>query len=88
MGRCVYTGIFEPGHAEDAQRRYPVDRLGDPRRLDHVEAAQAVRVVARVALDEDVTRWDDLWPWFACSTAGVALISLGTEMLRWGGVGV
>ena len=34
-----------------------------------------------------VTRWDDLWVWFACSTAGVALISLGTEMLRWNGVG-
>jgi hypothetical protein len=33
-----------------------------------------------------VTRWDDLWVWFACSTAGVALVMLGTEMLRWNGV--
>jgi hypothetical protein len=35
-----------------------------------------------------VTRWDDLWVWFACSTAGTALVLLGTEMLRWSGVGV
>jgi hypothetical protein len=34
-----------------------------------------------------VTRWDDLWPWFACATAGVALVALGTEMLSWSGVG-
>ena len=34
-----------------------------------------------------LTRWDDLWVWFACSTAGVALVLLGTEMLRWNGVG-
>jgi hypothetical protein len=34
-----------------------------------------------------VTRWDDLWAWFACSTAGVALVMLGTEMLRWNVVG-
>ncbi len=34
-----------------------------------------------------VTRWDDLWVWFACSTAGVALVLLGTEMVRWAGVG-
>ncbi|SIO28266.1 MJ0042 family finger-like domain-containing protein [Singulisphaera sp. GP187] len=33
-----------------------------------------------------VTRWDDLWIWFACSTAGVGLIMLGTELLRWNGV--
>lgn len=33
-----------------------------------------------------VTRWDDLWAWFACSTAGVALVMLGTELLRWNGV--
>jgi hypothetical protein len=32
-----------------------------------------------------VTRWDDLWPWFACSTLGVGLVLLGTEMLRWSG---
>jgi predicted Zn finger-like uncharacterized protein len=25
-----------------------------------------------------VTRWDDLWPWFACSTAGAALVTLGS----------
>jgi hypothetical protein len=34
-----------------------------------------------------VTRWEDLWVWLACSTAGVALVVLGTEMLRWDGVG-
>jgi hypothetical protein len=33
-----------------------------------------------------VTRWDDLWPWFACSTAGVGLVLLGTELVRWAGV--
>lgn len=33
-----------------------------------------------------VSRWDDLWVWFLCSTAGVVLILLGTEMLRWAGV--
>jgi hypothetical protein len=33
-----------------------------------------------------ITRWDDLWFWFACSTAGVALVWLGTELARWGGV--
>lgn len=32
-----------------------------------------------------VTRWEDLWPWFACSTAGVGLVWLGTELVRWGG---
>src|SRR5205814_432837 len=29
-----------------------------------------------------VTRWDDLWVWFGCSTAGVALVWLGTELAR------
>jgi predicted Zn finger-like uncharacterized protein len=33
-----------------------------------------------------VTRWDDLWVWFACMTMGVGLILLGIEMARWGGV--
>ncbi len=33
-----------------------------------------------------VTRWDDLWIWFACMTAGVGLASLGIEMTRWAGV--
>jgi hypothetical protein len=33
-----------------------------------------------------LTRWDDLWVWVACSTAGVALVWLGTELARWGGV--
>jgi hypothetical protein len=33
-----------------------------------------------------VTRWEDLWVWFACSTAGVGLVFLGTEVARWGGV--
>jgi len=30
-----------------------------------------------------VTRWEDLWVWFACSTVGAALVVLGTEMVRW-----
>jgi hypothetical protein len=34
-----------------------------------------------------VTRWDDLWFWFACMTLGVGIILLGIEMARWGGVG-
>jgi hypothetical protein len=33
-----------------------------------------------------VTRWDDLWRWFACSTAGVGLVLVGTEILWWSGV--
>jgi hypothetical protein len=33
-----------------------------------------------------VTRWDDLWVWLACSTAGVGLVVVGTELARWGGV--
>ncbi len=33
-----------------------------------------------------VTRWDELWIWFACMTMGVGLILLGIEMARWGGV--
>ena len=33
-----------------------------------------------------VTRWDDLWVWFACMTLGVGIILLGIEMARWGGV--
>jgi predicted Zn finger-like uncharacterized protein len=35
-----------------------------------------------------VTRWDDLWAWFACSTAGVVLVLIGTEVVRWAGVSV
>jgi hypothetical protein len=35
-----------------------------------------------------VTRWDDLWVWCVCSTAGVGLILLGTEIARWSGVGL
>jgi hypothetical protein len=35
-----------------------------------------------------VTRWDDLWVWFACSTAGVVLVVVGTGLLQWGGVGL
>jgi transcription elongation factor Elf1 len=35
-----------------------------------------------------ITRWDDLWVWFVCSTAGVGLVVLGTEMIQWGGVTV
>jgi hypothetical protein len=33
-----------------------------------------------------VTRWDDLWIWFTCSTVGVGLVLLGTEIVRWAGV--
>jgi hypothetical protein len=33
-----------------------------------------------------VTRWDDLWVWCACSTVGVGLILLGTEIVRWAGL--
>ena len=32
-----------------------------------------------------VTRWDDLRGWFALSTAGVGLVLLGTEVIRWSG---
>jgi hypothetical protein len=35
-----------------------------------------------------LTRWDDMWVWCTCSTVGVGLILLGTEMVRWAGVGV
>ncbi len=35
-----------------------------------------------------VTRWEDLWVWFTCSTAGVVLVLLGIELARWNGVGV
>ncbi len=33
-----------------------------------------------------VTRWDDLWVWFACMTTGFGLVLLGIELARWGGV--
>ena len=33
-----------------------------------------------------VTRWEDLWRWFACSTAGVGVVLVGTQILRWSGV--
>jgi hypothetical protein len=32
-----------------------------------------------------VTRWEDLWVWLTCSTVGVGLILLGTELIRWAG---
>lgn len=32
-----------------------------------------------------ITRWDDLRAWFACSTAGVVLVLLGVELIRWSG---
>lgn len=35
-----------------------------------------------------VTRWDDVWPWVVCATAGVGLVLLGTELVRWSGVAV
>ena len=34
-----------------------------------------------------VTRWDDLWRWFACSTAGVGLAMIGSQMLQSVGFG-
>ena len=33
-----------------------------------------------------VTRWDDLWVWFACMTRASGSCLLGIEMARWGGV--
>ena len=33
-----------------------------------------------------VTRWEDLWVWFTCSTAGAVVVVLGIEVARWGGV--
>ena len=35
-----------------------------------------------------VTRWDDLWRWFACATAGIVLISAGSAILRSAGLEV
>ena len=35
-----------------------------------------------------VSRWEDLWIWFTCSTVGVGLVLLGTEVIRWGGITV
>lgn len=35
-----------------------------------------------------VTRWEDLWAWFTCSTVGVGLVLLGTELIRWAGAPV
>ena len=32
-----------------------------------------------------VTRWDELWICFACSTVGFGIVLLGTEMIRWAG---
>lgn len=34
-----------------------------------------------------VTRWEDLWRWCVCSTAGVGCVIAGTEILRRAGVG-
>jgi hypothetical protein len=34
------------------------------------------------------TRWEDLWVWLACSTAGVGLILIGVEVVRWAGVAI
>jgi predicted Zn finger-like uncharacterized protein len=34
-----------------------------------------------------VTRWEDLWVWFTCSTTGVALVLVGAQMARWAGLG-
>ena len=35
-----------------------------------------------------VTRWEDLWIWITCSTVGVGLVLIGTEMVRWAGATV
>ncbi|WP_435008108.1 hypothetical protein P12x_005383 [Tundrisphaera lichenicola] len=35
-----------------------------------------------------VTRWDDLWRWFACATGGIVLISAGGAILRAAGLDV
>ncbi|MHC5539414.1 zinc ribbon domain-containing protein [Singulisphaera rosea] len=35
-----------------------------------------------------VTRWDDLWIWFAFVVGGVGLITLGGQLLEWAGVAV
>ena len=35
-----------------------------------------------------LTRWDDLWVWFACSTAGAGLVLLGAVIIEWGGLPV
>jgi hypothetical protein len=32
-----------------------------------------------------ITRWEDLWIWLTCSTIGVGLVLLGTELIRWAG---
>ncbi len=29
-----------------------------------------------------ITRWEDLWPWFACSTVGTGFVLLGTAMVQ------
>ena len=35
-----------------------------------------------------VTPWEDLWIWITCSTAGVGLALIETEMVRWVGAPV
>ena len=30
-----------------------------------------------------VTRWDDMWVWFTCSTVGAGLSLAGIELIRW-----
>jgi hypothetical protein len=35
-----------------------------------------------------VTRWDDMWVWFTCSTVGVGLAMAGIELVRWAEVAV
>jgi len=30
-----------------------------------------------------VTRWDDMWVWFTCSTVGVGMSMVGIELIRW-----
>jgi hypothetical protein len=33
-----------------------------------------------------VTRFEDLWVWFTCSTIGVVLVALGGALAQWGGL--
>jgi hypothetical protein len=56
-------------------------------REDVLSGMLYVLVPLYTAYDVVVARWDDLWSWFACSAAGVALVVIGTELLLWNGLG-
>jgi hypothetical protein len=32
-----------------------------------------------------VIRWEDLWIWITCATAGVGFVLVGTGLVRWAG---